>query len=46
MSIIQDAIESLRQIILDGRTSSEDIRKIEKMIYDLRNLDSFKAKGV
>lgn len=35
---INDAIEALRQIILDGQTSSTQIYEIERMIWQLRNM--------
>lgn len=35
---INDAIEALRQIILDGQTSSSQIHEIEKMIWQLRQM--------
>lgn len=35
---IENAIESLRLIILDGRTSGAQIREIEKMIWQLRQM--------
>lgn len=35
---MEEAISSLRQIILDGYTDREEIHQLEIMIYQLKNL--------
>lgn len=35
---INDAIEALRQIILDGQTSASQIHEIERMIWQLKQM--------